>query len=171
MSDECWLEVRTLRYSLIVSIKIFEGTSWSNNSEVDDQIFNISIHIFLHSRRFGGNPTSKWWKLNRIRLMTTGNILFSELLLKLCTNYTCLYCHCHVFMIDVQNLVHTSHIQTDNHTFLFWIKHQCLCHIGTSSIRNYHNIMIICKLNNELNLWRRDWINDNISNSRELSIS
>ena len=56
---------------------------------------------------------------------------------------TCLDAGLHVNFIDPLDLVHTRHVQGDNHTFLFIAEEECLSHISAATIRNNDNIVLV----------------------------
>lgn len=136
----------------------------SSNFDTNNDIINITIFIFLHTRCSSTNPPTQWWKLDRIRLMPTAYTKFRQLLLHIFANDTSFNaCH-HVIAIDPFNFVHSCHINWDNSSFLLWSEQEWLCDISATSKRYQYNIVCLCHFDKMLCLLVADYV-DNIVNS------
>lgn len=133
-------------------LPFLKSTNGSSNFNANNNIINISILIFLHPRSSGTDPSSQGRKLNRIRLMSTTNTKFRQLLLHILADNTRLNAGHHIVLIHPLNTIHSSHIHRYNRSFLFLIAHKRLSDVSSSTKGNQHNVMLLCCFDEKLGL-------------------
>jgi hypothetical protein len=94
-----------------------------------------------------------------------------ELTLQILTDDACLNASHHINLVDPFDLVHPCHVKRDDHALFSGVQNECLRHVGSTAIWYYHDVMLIGKLDDFLNLGMIRWIDDDVCAPLEGSVS
>jgi hypothetical protein len=82
--------------------------------------------------------------------MATANSVLFEVTFKILASDSRLDAGKVVFFINPFNSIHACHVKRDNHTSLFFGKHEGLGNVGSSSVGDNNNVVLVGKSHNLL---------------------
>lgn len=127
------MNIRPGRYSRRALIPL-KSTNRSGNFDINNNIIDISILIFLHPRCPRAHPSSQGRKLDWVRLMSATNPKFRQLFLHILSNNSSLDTSHHILFINPFYFVHPRHIHRYDCPDFLGFTHQCLSHVGPSEL-------------------------------------
>lgn len=139
--------------------------------DVLNDVVDVAIGIFLHTRSSGTDPATKSAELHGVRLVTTDHTILFEIALEVLSKNTCLHTSHAIFLVDPFDLVHSGHVTTNNHSFFFHGKFETLRNIGATAIGHNHNIVLISEGGEDLAVFSRHWVNDHVNILFQLTLS
>jgi len=91
-------------------LHLLEGADWRSNLNTDDNVINIAVLVFLHTRGTSADPSSQRAELNRVRFMPTHESMLRKLFFHVFADNASLYTSHHVAFIHPFDLIHSSHV-------------------------------------------------------------
>lgn len=82
--------------------------------------------------------------------MAHGDALLLKLDLHVGSHDACLDASHHILFVDILDLVHSGHVERDDHTTFLRVEKKSLSHVSASTVRHDDDVVLVGKLNDGL---------------------
>ena len=152
VSNDQLLEVWTSRDSWQL-FSVFESTLWSDEGNSLNNVFDCPLSELFHPRSSGWNPATECWELAAVGLTAGNDSKSFEVSLQILYLNASLNLGDHIDCVDPQNLIHSAHVKTYDHSCVgILLKLESLSHVCSTSVWDNDNVMLVCKLDDFLHM-------------------